>query len=126
MASSRQPAGPGIADKYRALGFTRLLDDLGAIAGEESTRMLFERGGVRIERIVSLAYASPANFWYEQECHEWVMVIAGCGEVEFDDGRTVRLEPGDSLDLPARRRHRVSYTDPESPTVWVAVRIDPD
>jgi len=121
----RRPPRPG-TDTGTGSASGRLLEDLRAAPGEETVTTLLQQGGVRIERIVSLDYASPRGFWYDQTCHEWVMVIAGSGEVEFDDGRTIRLEPGECLDLPAGCRHRVSWTDPDSPTVWLAVRIDPD
>jgi cupin 2 domain-containing protein len=31
------------------------------------------------------------------------------------------MRPGDWLVIPARRRHRVEWTDPERPTVWLAL-----
>jgi hypothetical protein len=30
---------------------------------------------VRIERIISHGHASPADFWYDQPQHEWVIVL---------------------------------------------------
>jgi len=32
-----------------------------------------------------------------------------------------RLEPGDWVELPAHLRHRVEFTEANSPTVWLAV-----
>lgn len=101
---------------------SRLLDDLDPVPGRESVTTVAEFAGVRIERIVSLDYASPEGFWYDQPDHEWVTVLAGEGAVEFEDGRVVRLGQGDSLHIAPRRRHRVAFTDPASPTVWLAVR----
>jgi cupin 2 domain-containing protein len=31
------------------------------------------------------------------------------------------LRAGDSLDIAAHRRHRVEWTDPAGPTIWIAV-----
>jgi cupin 2 domain-containing protein len=33
----------------------------------------------------------------------------------------VAMKPGDYLDIPAHRRHRVEWTDPAQPTVWLAI-----
>jgi cupin 2 domain-containing protein len=76
---------------------------------------------VRIERIVSYGQSSPETGWYDQEEHEWVMVLEGSGCLLFDDGREVVLEKGDHLNIPARTRHKVLRTDPSGATVWLAV-----
>ena len=48
-------------------------------------------------------------------------MLEGAATIAFDDGREVRLGAGDHLDIPAHRRHRVAWTDPERVTVWLAV-----
>ena len=35
------------------------------------------------------------------------------------------MGPGDWVWLPARCRHRVAWTDPDAPTVWLAVHLAP-
>lgn len=78
--------------------------------------------GVRIERIVSFGQASPPGFWYDQKTHEWVMVLSGRAGLEFEDEEQVlEMGPGDYVEIPARRRHRVAWTSPDEPTVWIAV-----
>jgi len=80
------------------------------------------REGVRIERIVSFGQASPAGFWYDQPHGEWVLVLVGEARVRFEDEADARtLRPGDFLNIPAHRRHRVDWTLPGAPTVWLAV-----
>ncbi len=88
----------------------------------EVTDVLASGRRVRIERIVSHGQASPPGFWYDQDEHEWVTVLAGRARlaVEGEDD-PVELGPGDALELPAHRRHRVEWTDPDRPTVWIAV-----
>ncbi len=76
---------------------------------------------VRIERIVSRGHTSPASGWYDQAENEWVLVLRGAGRIEFEDGEVVTLAPGQYIDIRAHRRHRVSWTDPESATLWLAV-----
>ncbi len=98
------------------------LDDAILPAGAmEQVTALLERGGVRIERIVSHGQASPPGFWYDQEEHEWVLLVRGAARLEYEDGETLSLEAGDWVDIPAHRRHRVAWTDPARMTLWLAV-----
>ena len=83
---------------------------------------LLSRPGLRIERIVSQGQASPAGFWYDQAEGEWVLVLAGAARLRFEDEPNARLlGPGDWLDIAPRRRHRVDWTAPAVPTIWLAV-----
>jgi cupin 2 domain-containing protein len=103
-----------------------LLKDLPDASREEvfETLLQAQGGPVRIERIVSHGQASPADFWYDQDEDEWVLVLAGGAVLEILDEaerrQSRRLGPGDSLYLPAHRRHRVAWTSEEEPTVWLA------
>lgn len=76
---------------------------------------------IRIERIVSQGHTSPATGWYDQEDNEWVLVLQGVGTVLFEDGREVTLQQGDYLHIPAHAKHKVSWTDPDAQTIWLAV-----
>ncbi|WP_079435558.1 cupin domain-containing protein [Zoogloea sp. LCSB751] len=96
-----------------------LLKNLPPPGPDEDFETLFEAGAMRIERIVSHRNASPPGFWYDQAGDEWVMLVQGTAELEFDDGRRIALAPGDWLVIPAGRRHRVASTGPD--TVWLAV-----
>jgi cupin 2 domain-containing protein len=90
--------------------------------GAECVEKLLARPGLRIERIVSRGQASPAGFWYDQAEGEWVLLLAGAASLRFADEADARLlRPGDCLDIASHRRHRVDWTDPATPTVWLAV-----
>ncbi|MDA8745145.1 cupin domain-containing protein [Rubripirellula amarantea] len=96
--------------------------DLSIKGTQERVDVLAANGRIRIERIVSLAHQSPEGFWYDQDEDEWVAVLSGAAIIEFDDdGTVVRLQVGDWLQIPAHRRHRVTWTTPDEPTVWLAV-----
>ena len=82
---------------------------------------LVESGSVRIERIISRGHASPASGWYDQPHNEWVIVLRGAAVLVFEDGRSVTLQEGDYLNIPARSKHRVEWTAPDVETVWLAV-----
>ncbi|MCA9118785.1 MAG: cupin domain-containing protein [Planctomycetaceae bacterium] len=75
---------------------------------------------LRIERIVSHGHASPEGFWYDQPEHEWIVVLQGAASLQFDD-ENATLAPGDFLNIPAHRRHRVEWTTPDEPTIWLAI-----
>jgi cupin 2 domain-containing protein len=99
-----------------------LLRDLPPASAEEIVERLAGGEAARIERIVSHGEASPAGFWYDQDQAEFVVLLAGAARLRFaDDERALALGPGDWVDIPAHRRHRVEWTDPERPTVWLAV-----
>ncbi len=77
--------------------------------------------GVRIERIISKGHTSPESGWYDQTENEWVMVLEGQARLDFDDGTSVALGKGDHLNIPAHCKHKVSWTDPNQVTIWLAV-----
>jgi cupin 2 domain-containing protein len=97
-------------------GIPKHLDD-------ELVETLAGGDALRIERIVSRGQASPDDFWYDQESDEFVLLIKGAAELEFED-RTEVMNAGDWLLIPARCRHRVKWTAPDEATVWLAVHAD--
>ena len=103
----------------------RLVAGLPGCLGEESFETLLRRPGAWIERIVSHGHASPPGFWYDQAWDEWVMLVSGGAAVHIEGEEMARdLRPGDWLLLPAHCRHRVEWTDPMGPSVWLAVHFD--
>lgn len=87
----------------------------------ELIEVLVKHSTVRIERILSKGHTSPESGWYDQDESEWVIVLRGRGRLQFDDGEEVDLDAGDWIDIPAHRKHRVAWTDPDAVTVWLAV-----
>ncbi len=92
---------------------------------DEISNELFENiltnENIRIERIVSKGHASPASGWYDQEEHEWVIVLKGEAKIELENQATVHLVGGSYLNIPARTRHKVSWTDSGTETIWLAI-----
>lgn len=102
-----------------------LLADLPSRAADERFDELLSRPGLRIERIVSTGHASPPGFWYDQPRAEWVLVLQGEALLRIEtESEPRRLRAGDFANLPARCRHRVEWTRPDQPTVWLAVHYD--
>jgi cupin 2 domain-containing protein len=90
--------------------------------GSEIFETLVERGGIRIERIISHGHATLEGEWYDQDRDEWVLVLSGrAGLLIEGEAEPRELGSGDYVDLPAHCRHRVAWTDPDGPTVWLAV-----
>ena len=99
-----------------------LFENLPAAAKEEEFTTLAEFRGARIERIVSTGQASPPGFWYDQEQAEWVLLLSGGAGLLLEGESEPRvLRPGDYVEIPARKKHRVEWTDAVEPTVWLAV-----
>lgn len=96
------------------------LSSLPATLSNEITDTLVQAKYVRIERIVSEGHASPADFWYDQEESEFVLLIQGAARLRIEDS-VVEMKAGDWLEIPAHRKHRVEWTMPEEKTVWLAV-----
>jgi cupin 2 domain-containing protein len=99
-----------------------LFAELPGARAHEIVERLAGNGAVRIERIVSHGQASPEGFWYDQDEAEFVVLLAGAARLRLaDEAEPRELAPGDCLDIAAHRRHRVEWTDPAQPTVWLAV-----
>ena len=104
---------------------SNILSPLPVPGADEAVAALVQGNGFRLERIVSHGQASPAGFWYDQEDAEWVLLVTGRARLTIEGEAEEReLHAGDSLFLPAHCRHRVAWTDPDQPTVWLAVLVD--
>jgi len=91
---------------------------------DELMETLYQCRGVRIERIVSTGQVMPEGQWYDQDSDEWVLVVAGAARLLIaGEERERELASGDWLLLPAHCRHRVTWTETDPPTVWLAMHF---
>jgi len=88
---------------------------------QERVEKLVESKGVCIERIVSKGHTSPASGWYDQPKNEWVIVLKGEAIISFENESELRLSAGSYINIAAHKKHRVSWTDPDVETIWLAV-----
>ena len=88
---------------------------------QEMFETLLDNNFVKIERIVSKGHTSPESGWYDQEQHEWVLLIQGAAIITYYDGKEINLGKGDYLNIPAHTKHKVSWTDPSCETIWLAI-----
>lgn len=99
-----------------------LFQDLPGRLPNEIVNTLLTAHGVRIERIVSHGHSSPPGYWYDQHQNEWVLVLRGAARIQFEgDAPPMELKPGDFVNIPAHKKHRVEWTTPDEPTLWLAV-----
>ena len=92
--------------------------------GTEQVQVLLEQPGLRLERIHSCGAASPDDFWYDQDETEWVLLLRGSARLQFADEAQPRdLSVGETLLIPAHRRHRVLATDGPPGTLWLALFV---
>ena len=95
-----------------------LIPELGE---NEEFETIHKSNSIEIERIVSQGHTSPESGWYDQEKSEWVMVLQGSAIIEFENKEEVELKPGDYINIMAHRKHKVTWTDPQVKTVWLAI-----
>jgi cupin 2 domain-containing protein len=112
-----------LGSSSEAVGETisNIFDDLPRQLPKEVVQTLIRASDVRIERIISHGHASAPDFWYDQPQHEWVIVLKGAARLQFED-RMIEMKPGDFVNIPAFKKHRVDWTTPDEPTVWLGVR----
>jgi cupin 2 domain-containing protein len=63
-----------------------------------------------------------ARYWFDQDQAKWVLIVQGAAKVLFEgEAEPSLLGPGDYLNIRPNARHRVEWTDPGRPTVWLAI-----
>ncbi|KPK31933.1 MAG: cupin [Nitrospira bacterium SG8_35_1] len=88
---------------------------------KEFFEQIIQSEHVKIERIISKGHRSPESGWFDQKKNEWVIVLRGEATIHFEDGDESHLKEGSHINIPAHTRHKVSWTDPETETIWLAV-----
>lgn len=91
---------------------------------EEVFQTLLETDRLRIERIVSSGHKTPEGQWFDQETHEWILVVKGAARLQFEsEPGEIAMPTGSYITIPAHKRHRVGWTDPSQETIWLAVHF---
>ncbi len=88
--------------------------------------VLVQTPNARVERILSHGQATPEGAWFDQVEDEFVLLLKGAARLQIEGEPIPReLREGDWLMLPAHCRHRVTWTDPDAPSLWLAVHLKP-
>ena len=88
---------------------------------EEKIEQLVGNNHMKVERIISKGHKSPASGWYDQNFQEWVLLLKGEARLSFIDESPITLKPGDYLNIPAHKKHRVDWTTPDDETIWLVI-----
>ena len=88
---------------------------------EELFEELLSNDTLKIQRIVSYGHTTEESKWYDQDNDEWVILLKGEATISFEDAEDVDLKVGDYLNIPAHKKHRVSWTKPDEETIWLAI-----
>ena len=92
------------------------------LADKEFTEILASGKDVRVERIVSKGHSSPDHFWYDSDQAEWVALLSGEAKLRFKEQDVqIHMKPGDHLTIAPHQEHRIEWTTPDQPSVWLAV-----
>jgi cupin 2 domain-containing protein len=100
---------------------SNIFNNIPADLSDEAFEKIAGSEHVAIERIVSKGHRSPETGWYVQERDEWVILLQGNAEIMFATGETLKLTAGDHVNIPAHAKHKVSWTDPDTESIWLAV-----
>ncbi|MFQ5606064.1 MAG: cupin domain-containing protein [bacterium] len=85
---------------------------------------LLVNDNLKIERILSLGQATPQDTWFDQDRDEWVVLLQGRARLKFvGESISVDMRPGDYLFIPAHKKHRVEWTDPQKVSIWLALHF---
>jgi cupin 2 domain-containing protein len=103
------------------LNAANIFDAIPSVLNEELFESIVATDTVKIERIVSKGHTTPIGRWYNQDRHEWVIVLKGSATIECEHEKPLHLKEGGYLNIPAGTKHKVTWTDPEIETLWLAV-----
>ena len=98
-----------------------LLADIPADLSDELFQTLVSTSDLLVERIVSLGHASPIDSWLDEDRDEWVLLLQGAARLVFEGEEPIELLPGRAVNIRAHQLHRVDWTAPDEPTIWLAI-----
>ncbi|MDU1023301.1 MAG: cupin domain-containing protein [Peptoniphilus harei] len=81
----------------------------------EIEEKIYEDESLKIIRTMSL---DQVTGFYDQEELEFVFLLRGKAQIEYDDGRIIKLEKGDTLEIRPHEIHRVSW---QEEAVWLCI-----
>ena len=81
----------------------------------EIEEKIYEDESLKIIRTMSL---NQVTGFYDQDELEIVILLGGVAEIEYDDGRIISLEKGDTLEIRPHQIHRVRSQDR---AVWLCI-----
>ena len=84
-------------------------------SGGEIEEKIYEDESLKIIRTMSL---NQVTDFYDQDELEIVFLLGGVAEIEYNDGRTISLEKGDTLEIKPHEIHRVKS---QEKAIWLCI-----
>ncbi|VYU21712.1 cupin domain-containing protein [Peptoniphilus gorbachii] len=81
----------------------------------EIEEKIYEDESLKIIRTMSL---NQVTDFYDQEELEIVFLLGGKAQIEYEDGRIIKLQKGDTLEIKPHEIHRVSW---QEKAVWLCI-----
>lgn len=81
----------------------------------EIEEKIYEDESLKIIKTMSL---NQVTGFYDQEELEIVFLLRGKAQIEYDNGRIISLEKGDTLEIKPHEIHRVSW---QEEAVWLCI-----
>ena len=79
-------------------------------------------GNMRAQLMTASQGLSRPTGWHYHECDgQFIYIMKGWVELQFEDGRTIKVEEGDSLFIPGYLRHNETRTSDEMEILEVSV-----
>ena len=100
---------------------SNIFADLPTSFKEEVFEEIISKKDLKLERIISKGHTTKDGEWYDQVEDEWVMLLKGEAVLEFENSSSIRLKEGDYINIPAKTKHRVSWTSLHVETIWLAL-----
>ena len=97
-------------------------DSFAAFDDPDYRTMLELYGGMRAQVMSASQGMSRPTGWHYHECEgQFVYMMKGWVDLQFEDGRTIRVEEGDSLYIPGYLRHNEIRTSDTMEILEVSV-----
>lgn len=87
----------------------------------ELFQSIISNDNLSIERIISTGQKTPEDQWLEQDKNEWVILLQGEAEMQFETGNIKILSAGDYIHIPQNTKHKVLKTSSAPACIWLAV-----
>ena len=117
QTASRQKVGHARASEPKLVKGRREFfsyRDLGVAEGSAGT--------MRAQVMTSSQGLSQPTGWHYHECDgQFIYILKGWVELQFEDGKTIKVEQGDSLFIPGYLRHNETRTSDEMEILEVSV-----
>ena len=79
-------------------------------------------GNMRAQLMTATQGLSRPTGWHYHECDgQFIYILKGWVELQFEDGKTIKVEQGDSLFIPGYLRHNETRTSDEMEILEVSV-----